>query len=467
MKLYTNFLYHNEIEDVAKHFFEIEKTNDLDEADIVCIVSKLDNRFLCKTNYKGFSNCQSCEIGADNLINTRMQKRYAKVSIYNCLSEAVGIKLPWGSLTGIRPMRLAYILKEENSDWQTPFKGFLGVSEGKTRLIEQCIAQQSGLTERLPNTANLYVGIPFCVSRCSYCSFTGGEILSLKDYVLPYVNALCFEIEETLKFAYSLGYSIKNVYIGGGTPTALDTQSLQKIVETVKSNLKNEIKEFTVEAGRPDTVSEEKFSMLAGFGVNRVSINPQTFNQRILDLVNRRHSVKEIYSAYDLARKFGFDINMDLIAGLPTETFEEFCFSLNSAKEMSPENITVHTLALKKGSLLKHNNYHLQETDVSNMVDFARETLLANDYQPYYIYRQKYMSQNLENVGYCKQNKQCLYNIENMEETTDIFGCGASSSSKKIFEKNNKIERQYDPKDVATYIEKLPQLIEAKKKLFL
>jgi oxygen-independent coproporphyrinogen-3 oxidase len=462
IKLYTNYYYPTEVSDVVKLFFPCEIVSDPASADIFCIVERAGNNFTATATFNGKSEHQTAILDAEELQAIRQAKRAAKVAVYNCLVAATGQKQAWGSLTGIRPTKLAYQLLAEFGEFKTHFGAFYGVSEAKIGLVEQILDQQSGLLTTAPSDADLYISVPFCLSRCSYCSFTAGEIGALKKYVSPYIELLQRDITETLDFAKKNGYNIKNVYFGGGTPTSLSVAELSTLLKCVSVTPL----EYTVEAGRPDTITRDKLKLFADVGVNRISINPQTFSQRILDIVGRRHSVADVYSTYEMARQYSFDINMDLIAGLPSENYEEFCHSVDCCIDLAPENVTVHTLALKKGSKLKEDDYIGGEKVVSDMVDYSYTALAVADFRPYYMYRQKYMSQNLENVGYCRLGKQGRYNIDNMEETTSIFACGSGGISKRVFAKENRIERSANAKDVKSYIENFDTYLRRKFEMF-
>lgn len=464
--LYTNFLYPTEIQDVAKLFFgEIETVEDENDAEI-CLKESLcgGNEFIYFATCGGEEYSNNINVDALNEVQQlRIRKRYAKLCLYNLLAKYTGKNMPWGSLTGIRPTKLAcQLLNEGYDDWQRTFIDLLKVSPEKTQLVADILATQGDLRKKMQNTADLYVGIPFCITRCSYCSFTSGELNRMKKYVEPYVEALCNDIRMTLQFAKEHKIEIGNVYFGGGTPTSLTAAQLDKVL----SEINFAPTEFTVEAGRPDTIDREKLDVLKKHSVQRISINPQTFNQSILDGIGRKHTVQDIYDKYALAKEYSFIVNMDLIAGLPNETYEMFCHSVQCAVELSPENVTVHTLALKHGSALKGRYLQLSNQEVSKMVEYAHDLLKNAGYVPYYMYRQKYMTENLENVGFCKPDTPCLYNIGIMEELTDILACGTNAISKRIFDRENRIERSANAKDVITYIERNDEYLQKKFKLF-
>ncbi len=467
VKLFTNFRYNTEVEDVAKLFFEeVVACATKDDADIVTICSTGQKGVFCATTTYGHCTyTQQVELDQkDALQATRQTKRCVKVSTYRCLAKATGRSQPWGSLTGIRPTKLAYQLTQrEGKDYKEVFRTLFDVSEDKIALVDQILEQQKGLREVDDSSVDLYVGIPFCVSRCSYCSFTGGTIDKLHNYVEPYLEALQYELTTSLQFIKDNGLLLRNVYFGGGTPTSLSASQLESLMRLI--GLPYE--EFCIEAGRPDTIDKDKLQAMYDCGVNRISVNPQSFNQSVLDAVGRSHSVDNIYSVYQLARSFNFVINMDLIAGLPTESYDMFCKSVDSAVELSPDNITIHTLALKKGSALKEQSYHSsRQGEVADMVRYGAEVTKQAQYFPYYLYRQKYMTDNLENVGYAKLGKQCRYNIDIMEETRSIIACGSNAISKRLFGAEDRIERCANPKDIPTYIQKIKLLTDSKLRLF-
>lgn len=418
--------------------------------------------FFCGEDYSNVftlpENCTDIEL-------KRFVKRYAKLSVYFCCVKKFGIHMPWGALTGIRPTKLAWEIMQAGRDFKDEFKNLFDVSDKKIALVEQILNLQKDYRYSNNSKIDIYVGIPFCSSRCSYCSFTGGEISKMQKYVLPYFETLQKEIKATLRIAQEGGFRVKNVYFGGGTPTALPLEYLEKLIALFDEVDKVE---FTIEAGRPDTISQDTFNVFANHNVNRISINPQTFSQRILDLIGRNHSVEDIFLKYEWAKKYNFCINMDFIAGLPTQTEEEFAKDMTTVVNLKPDNVTVHTLALKKGTPIKETVIEVEsDGKVSNMVDLAYETLTNARYYPYYMYRQKYMADNVENIGYCKKGKPSLYNIDIMEETTNILACGSNSISKKIFFEQNRIERVASQKDLPTYIQTIEETIAKKEKLFL
>lgn len=389
-------------------------------------------------------------------------KRNSKVALYVFLSDITGVKLPYGSLTGIRPTKLYHELIEKGIDADDYFKNVLKVSEEKTSLVRDICSNQRDFYDVKEDEVDLFVNIPICVSRCVYCSFISAQLDKVKKLVEPYTDLLVKEIKASKDIIKANGLKVRSVYIGGGTPTSLDEKNFKRVVEEAAVDCR----EYTVEAGRPDTINPQKLEIMANAGVTRISVNPQTFNQKTLDLIGRKHTVDDIYRVYEEAKKHKFDVNTDLIAMLPEESFEDFKYSLDCALKLSPANITVHTLALKKGSTLKVEGYdNTGEETANKMVDYARYTLCDGGYAPYYMYKQKYMSGNLENVGYCKDNKACIYNIDIMEEICGIMANGAGGISKRLFTKD-RLERLANPKGLDVYLQRGNKILEDKEKFF-
>lgn len=384
----------------------------------------------------------------------RYEKRYAKLSFYNALTDYLGVSLPWGALTGIRPVKFAY---NESNEWQKVMRDEMHVSEKKLDIVSRIIDSQKDVYDKTEGNCDLFISVPFCPSRCSYCSFVSNEIGKEKR-LEEYVFALCKEIRAALPLIKHL----RSVYIGGGTPVSLPLDLLERILQAVGDvNC-----EYTVEAGRPDCIDDATLTLLKKYGVTRVCVNPQSFSDKTLALIGRKHSAKDVIDKFALAKEYGFIVNTDLIAGLTGETFEDFKHSIDIAVGLSPENITVHTLSLKKGSILKENCGRLNVSDIEKMVDYAAETLISHGYAPYYTYRQKYMAGNLENTGYTKNGFACVYNVDVMEEIADNLACGANGVSKKLFDGGERIERYGAPKDIKTYIDKIDEIISRKNKLF-
>lgn len=387
---------------------------------------------------------------ADDLEYKRYAKRFSKLAFYKVLSQITGTKLPWGALTGIRPTKLGWTELAAGRDYKELFKK-LCVSEDNIKLTEQIIKTQDGLHE---GGKSLYVSIPFCPTKCDYCSFITAPIEKTKQYVENYIECLVKELESVKPI---IG-DIRSVYVGGGTPFVLTVEQLTSIFEAIGKVVKLPV-EYTVEAGRPDVFSEEKLNTSRQFGVNRICVNPQSFNDRTLEAIGRKHTAEQTIKAYEMAAKYGFDINIDLIAGLADERCTDFEKSLDIAISLNPANITVHTLSLKAGAKLKENTKRLHVEEIEQMIALSRKKLLAAGYQPYYLYRQKYQAGGLENVGWCKPGKACLYNIDVMEELGDNIAVGANAISKRLFAAEERIERYATPKDIPTYISKISTII--------
>lgn len=395
---------------------------------------------------------------ADAMEAKRLEKRYLKIALYGVLVFLTGRELPYGCLTGIRPTKLYAELGEGAHD---VFLQDFSVRPEKLALIERIVREQEGLRNPDPGrVADLFVFIPFCPTRCAYCSFVSMPVDRQRKLLRPYTDDLTEEIGWLKKRAKKLGYSIRAVYVGGGTPTALPLDMLDEVLAACRVR---GAKEFTVEAGRPDTITEEALALLKSRGVTRVSVNPQTFNDETLKRIGRRHTAADVERAYALARD-RFDVNMDLIAMLPGESAENFFRTVDRAAELSPANVTVHTLYLKKGSELRTGGYKSTEnSEAERMVDYALTKLSASGYEPYYMYRQKYTSGNLENVGYTKPGKACLYNMDVMEEDTTVFAAGAAAISKKVTPAINLIERNANYKEPLEYVKHFDTVMQRQK----
>lgn len=403
------------------------------------------------TDFEPFSNV---------LERKSLIKRYAKLSLYKFLSDYFQKELPWGSLTGIRPTRLAYGQIEKTGEFGSLFKT-LRVSEENIALVGRVIGGQRGVYEKKEGNVDLFVSLPFCPTKCVYCSFITAPIAQTKQYMPAYLAALRRE----LTAAKPLIQNLRSVYVGGGTPFALAPEELAEVLGAIRP-LRTNGCEFTVEAGRPDTFTDEKLQICKDFGVTRICINAQSFSDRTLEAIGRKHTAAQVISAFETAAPYGFDVNCDLIAGLTGESLEEFRRSVDTAISLSPENITVHTLCLKKGAKLKEKTSVLPDALLSDMIAYSREKLTAAGYEPYYLYRQKYMAGAHENVGWTKPEKACVYNVDVMEEIADNLAVGANAITKKLFLKEGRIERYGSPKDIPTYLAKVQKIVEEKNKLW-
>lgn len=401
-------------------------------------------------------------------------KNAIKRGLYQLLSELVERELPWGILTGIRPTKLVYEMLEQGASEENikahMAKEYL-CSEEKTAMSIQIAKRELELLNEIEYQKgySLYIGIPFCPTTCLYCSFTSYSIARFANLVEDYLLAL----EKEIAYAATCfpDRKLTCIYFGGGTPTTLSADQLDRLIEKVKEHFDfTHVKEFCVEAGRPDSITLEKLQVLKKWGVDRISINPQSMQQRTLDLIGRQHTVEEIKAAFHMAREVGHEnINMDIIIGLPGETPQDVKDTLSQIKELNPESLTVHTLAIKRAARLnleKDNYADLKASEVPKMLECAMKFADDNSYQPYYLYRQKNMADNLENIGYSRYGKEGLYNILIMEEKQTILALGAGGMSKFVFHKENRLERVDNVKSVTDYISRIDEMI-ARKQDFL
>lgn len=391
----------------------------------------------------------------------RVDKRACKTAIFNALKSFSKKEIPWGSLTGIRPSKLVYDLLEEGFDIDTAKQKMqerFSVSKRKSELICDIVKNQNGYYKKDGKLINLYVHIPFCTTKCNYCSFVTEPLHRVKNLVPEYVKLLREEISRSLDFINSNG-KLFSVYVGGGTPTALTAEQIY----TLFNGFPFQDIEFTIEAGRPDTIDAEKLDAIKAVGANRICVNPQTLVNRTLALIGRAHSAEDFMEKYALAKSYGFDINVDIIAGLNGENLDDFIYTTDGIVALSPENITVHTLSRKNGSALK-NGGKFDNGEVEKMVDYAYAKIVESGYLPYYLYRQKQMLGNLENVGYCKSGKQCANNITTMEDCVSVVACGAGAISKIVLPEQNRIERFANMRDLRLYMQTFDEKL--KDKLF-
>ena len=455
----------DELNLVVKLFYTTEEIDEKDiEFNIEQSVDGLDIYTQC-TNSLTDTIIERNDTIKDIKFPDRYTKRYAKLAIFECLQSFFPNKvLPWGSLTGIRPTKLYYELIKECG---SPSKAMdelvdtFKVTLPKAQLVREIIKNQKHIIKN-DNLVDLYINIPFCPTKCYYCSFISSPISQCRHQVEPYLEALFKEIDATKELISRKNYIVKSIYIGGGTPTILDEFQLDRLL----SKIDYMVDEFTVECGRPDTITKEKLDVLAKHNVTRISINPQTFCNKTLKEIGRNHTSKDIIDAYKLALNYDFSINMDLIAGLGNETLLTFKKSLNKAIECAPDNITVHTLSIKRASNLKMEGGDTSTVEnVEKMIEYSYPALIKAGYKPYYMYKQKNMIGNLENIGYFK-DKLSIFNIDSMEEFASIIACGANAISKRFYSLNNKIERFANLKNVQEYITRIDEMIEKKNNLF-
>lgn len=412
---------------------------------------------------------RECEI--EYAADRKETKNALKQMVYSLLAEKTGEELPWGTLTGIRPTKIPMHFLEEgwkNTQIAEYMRKTYGVSREKTALAIATANREKAILADIDyeNGYSLYIGIPFCPSICLYCSFGSHPLKQWESRVDEYLDALIKELAFTAD-AFA-GKKLQSIYIGGGTPTTLTPAQSDRLLRAVTGTFDlSEVREFTVEAGRPDTITEEKLEVLKRYPVTRISINPQTMNQKTLDLIGRKHTVEDIREVFLTARGLGFDnINMDLIVGLPGEGYEEVAHTLSEVKKLAPDSLTVHSLALKRATRLNLFKNEYQEISFANSKDImnlCERTAMELSMGPYYLYRQKNMAGNFENVGYAKVDKAGIYNILIMEEKQSIAACGAGASTKFVFEHGARIERVENVKSVEHYISRIDEMIERKK----
>ena len=390
-----------------------------------------------------------------------------KKSVFFACKKLSDMPTPWGISTGIRPAKTARMMLDENKSDEEIIRymedEFFVTSKKAKLSLDVAKKEHKLLSNRAKNAVSLYLGVPFCPTRCAYCSFISQAVKHNQKFVKPYADALIKEIEATACMAESFGYKAETIYFGGGTPTTLPPEDLERIIKRVKDCFDVSIlREFTVEAGRPDTFSYEMLDVLRQNGVNRISINPQTMNQKTLDKIGRRHTVEDTIRAFEMAKDYNFSINADLIAGLPDESTEDFRKTVREVCAQSPQAVTVHTMYLKRAARLISDFEKLRfAKDMDSMVQLSYDYLTENGYSPYYLYKQKNTLGNLENVGFSKEGHESLYNIFIMEEIQTILAMGGGASTKMV--KGDRIERVFNPKEAADYINRIDEIIEKKK----
>ncbi len=468
-----NHPYQYDMENLAEIFFPYEKIKMAEEIpaqrDEVFVITEINGDTLTvdATVYdRQLAKSLSVSPDAD-------RQNALSVLFYGVMSSLLEIEYPWGILYGVRPARFFHSLTDKFSldGARDIFSKKYLVSPSKIALVEAVAESENkiiALSEK--NSFSLYVSIPFCPTRCSYCSFVSHSIEQAAKLIDEYVELLVKEIAVTGEYARQNGLRLETVYFGGGTPTTLSAAQLSTLFDAIEKNFDlSNLREYTVEAGRPDTVTRDKLLALKSAGVGRISINPQSFNDSVLQAIGRRHTVQQTLDAFSLARECGFDnINMDFIAGLPEDDLDSFKNSLQTAVNLGAENITVHTLSLKTGAYMATRENAFERTDkilAADMVDYAREMLTASGYKPYYMYRQGKSLGNLENVGWCKQGRDCLYNVFMMDETHTVLAVGAGAVIKLKHPKTGKIERIYNYKYPYEYIRDFDNILNRKEKI--
>lgn len=470
MNLYVkNHNFHFELENLTRLFFPNEKITvirDFSEPQPPYIYTEVSDKITITVNIGSFNKS---ETAVKKLTDDDNELVSAQL-LYKLLCDFTGLTQPWGILTGVRPVKLLRRLAEGSSEEQAvkKFEKDFFVSNEKIALSRETEHNERKILElSKPESFSLYVGIPFCPSRCSYCSFVMASIERAEKLIEPYTKLLCEEIKQTAEIANKLGLRLETVYFGGGTPTTLSAEQLDTVLGTVNNSFDmSTCREFTVEAGCPDTIDIAKLFALKENKVDRISINPQTVNDEVLKTIGRKHTAQQFFDAFELARKCGFDnINTDLIAGLPTDTPESFKNSLDSIVRLNAECITVHTLCMKRASRLTTEGVTLdlqQARDAREMLAYTQNILGQNEYIPYYMYRQSRMVGNLENVGWSKKGFESLYNVYVMDETHTILACGSGGVTKLKRNNPDYLERIFNFKYPYEYIDRFDELIQRK-----
>ena len=468
--------FHYELENVTRLFFlRAEIFDHLPETEPdgdYCAVSFASDDSKASVRGRiGEASFQAEQPLSANLEEKEKERLCAKC-IYEQYHRLTGIRPPFGIMTGIRPAKYtAELLGSGFTAEQTvqQLEEVALVSEEKAQLCVQTAQVAMPLWDQaLPKGYSLYVSIPFCPSRCSYCSFVSKSTQRDAWMMEPYVEALCKEIVHTVSLAQELGLVLQTVYVGGGTPTVLSAKQLERLMTTLTQEVPApQLGEFSVEAGRPDTIDEEKLRILKDCGVTRLSINPQTANNEVLKKIGRLHTKEDIEWAYELARRVGFDnINCDLIAGLPSDALESFQESVDwAAHVLKAESITVHALTLKRAALMREDLDEVFSPQAPDMVSYAQELLMGDGYRPYYMYRQKGTVNSLENTGYSIPGKECVYNLFIMDEIQTILACGAGAVSKMVNPRTGLIERIYNLKYPQEYLQRFDEMLQRKQAL--
>ena len=490
--LFQNRDFEHDVYELIKAFYpgnEITSLYEEDEADydIRFRVSRDENGYTISFNNGidkkaacgAVSEGQSSGEASDALISCeashdlrRKNKDAIKYSLYQMLSKVTGKTLPWGNLTGIRPVKMAMGMLEsgmKNTEIARYMREQYLVSPEKTALAVTIANRERDILKNIDyeNGYSLYVGIPFCPSICLYCSFSSYPLAQWRKKVDDYLDALIKEIHAVSEMMQ--GHKLDTVYIGGGTPTTLEPEQLERLLDALTQAFPcDSLEEFTVEAGRPDSITMEKLQSIRKYPVTRISVNPQTMNQETLDIIGRRHTVEQTKEAFHMAREAGFDnINMDLIVGLPGEDITKVKHTLEEIRALDPDSLTVHSLAVKRAARLNIFRDKYQEMTFENnqeILDLTMKTAYEMGMGPYYLYRQKNMKGNFENVGYSKVDKAGIYNILIMEEKQPIIALGAGGSSKLVVDHGQRIERVENVKDVTNYISRIDEMIQRKQK---
>ena len=460
----SDMKYRYDIYQMFNIYFPLDEIKFLDDGDY--IVNILDN----KVEFVNGDYYKKIEI-SENI------KEDIKRLVFSSLKDITQEEYPWGILVGIRPSKIALKYLEEGKTEEEIIEIFKKkhlASEEKAKLCIEIAKREVSFVNNDSKNIAIYIGMAFCPTRCFYCSFAANPIMGNKKLVNPYLEALIYEIREMKKYVDERNLNIETVYFGGGTPTAVNNEEFELVMkEAYDAFVKGKgIKEFTVECGRPDSITKEKLETMKKFNVTRISINPQTMNDETLKIIGRGHNSNDVIEKFNLARSMGFnDINMDMIIGLPGEGIKEVIHTKEEILKLYPDSLTVHGLSLKRASIL-YENFVLKkgiqvkkQEELANMYEESR--LLAKELglQPYYMYRQKNMVGNMENLGYSRKGAECIYNIQMIEDKQTIIALGADAVSKIVFLEEGRIERFANIKDVREYCNRIEEMVEGKKKL--
>ncbi|MFT8350369.1 coproporphyrinogen III oxidase [Clostridium saccharoperbutylacetonicum] len=462
----NNLKYRYEVYQLFNVYFSMREISfvEKEEADYNVYIDEETLKFKYKDYYKEES------LGEDI-------KNSLRRFLFLCLRDLTNDIYPWGILIGIRPSKIALkLLNEGHSEEEVIeiFKKKYVAHADKAKLCIKVAKAEERIVNKDKNNIAVYLGMAFCPTKCLYCSFTSNPIGIHKKMVKPYIEALIKEIQDMSEYIKEKNLNVESVYFGGGTPTAVNDEEFATVMKEIYNNLikDNKVKEFTVECGRPDTLTREKLKTMKESKVDRISINPQTMNDDTLNLIGRTHSSEDIKEKFKLARELGFnDINMDIIIGLPGETHKEVLHTKNELMKLKPDSITVHGLALKRGSrmyeefILKKGIEITPQEEIIKMYEESRNLAENLGISPYYMYRQKNMVGNMENLGYAKEGKECIYNIQMIEERQTVIALGAAAVSKVIFLEEDRLERFPNLKDLHEYISRVDEMIEKKKLL--
>ena len=474
----TDKKFNYEFEKVARLFYPFERitvVNEEIQGDNTAVCEEEIGENFINLSVKAEINGKAYNLTEDVKGDILPQEKERKLSVllYNILCRATEKRPPWGILTGVRPARLylATVKQMGKEAANRYFREELLVSPKKISLCE-AVAEREDIIIKSSASRDfsLYISIPFCPSRCSYCSFVSHSVESAAKLIPDYIDHLCREIEITANKARAANLHLKTIYMGGGTPTTLSAEELKRVIDKVFECFDtSKVSEFTVEAGRPDTITEEKLKVIKQSGVTRISVNPQTLCDDVLKAIGRKHTSRQFYDAFSLARKAGLNnINCDLIAGLPTDDIKGFSYTLSEIIKLSPESITVHALSMKRAANINQNSEKsdiLADTFAWDAVSLAAETLNKNGYLPYYTYRQSKTVGNLENVGYSKEGYEGLYNVFIMDETHTILAVGASAVTKLRSDTSGEIKRIFNYKYPYEYINHFDKLMEEKQQI--